>query len=71
MVRYPSWDERGCPNCGQTTEEDDILYRCPTCGTEGFGDCCFPAGSNTECLDCETSEEDSDDFDEDEDNEGD
>lgn len=47
-----------CPNCGEDVSEDARLCRCPTCGTHGYNECCFPAGNNTECLDCETQDED-------------
>ena len=51
-MRSREWKVR-CPGCGDTPNEDSDIFRCPECGTEGF-ECCFPAGNNTLCLDCET-----------------
>lgn len=46
-----------CPKCGEEAEpEATRLYTCPTCGEKGL-ECCFPAGNNTECLDCEQAED--------------
>ena len=57
-----------CPNCSESVEEDARMMRCPTCGTQGYDECCFPAGVGTECLECETaddgySEAEDDDYD--------
>lgn len=46
-----------CPNCSASVEEDARMMRCPECGTQGYDECCFPAGVGTMCLDCETAED--------------
>lgn len=41
-----------CPMCGDAVSEDAVLHHCPICGSHGYDECCFLAGTHTVCPSC-------------------
>ena len=47
-----------CEICGDVPAgREAAAYKCPSCTKIGFDSCCIPAGSGTECVECEQNDD--------------